>query len=183
MTRLPTLVRTAAVLLALLLAGCASNTEQAVDVEALRAAEIVNFRAPSETVLSSGQPTEEQLRVMAAAGVRHVINLRAPDEEVDFDERTAVESLGMRYYSIPVSGAGGINAQNAATLQALLVSAGDEPALIHCATGNRVGGLMALQAHAAGESVDAAIAEGARWGMTSERLQEAVRGNLDNNGQ
>ena len=56
-----------------------------------------------------------------------------------------------------------------------------EPAVVHCATGNRVGGLFAVNAFASGSSLDAAIAEGARWGMTSERLQQAVRQNLSGN--
>ena len=179
MTRFPALIRPATLLLALLLAACAGTP--AVDMQAMRNAEITNFRAPSDTVLSSGQPSEEQLRAMADAGVRHVINLRTPEEEVDFDERSAVEALGMRYYSIPVSGAAGINTENAASLQAVLASLGGEPALVHCATGNRVGGLMAVQAHASGQSLDAAIAEGSRWGMTSERLQQAVREGLAEN--
>ena len=50
-----------------------------------------SLTAPSETVLSSGQPSQEQLQAMAAAGVRHVVNLRTPGEEVDFDEQAAVE--------------------------------------------------------------------------------------------
>lgn len=179
MTHYPAIIRTGALVLALLLAGCASN--RGLDLDAVRAAEVTNFRAPSDSVLSSGQPTQAQLRVMADAGVRHVINLRTPGEEVDFDEQAAVETLGMRYYSIPVSGAAGINAENATSLQAVLAATGGEPALVHCATGNRVGGLMAVQAHAAGQSLDAAIAEGSRWGMTSERLQQAVRDNLANN--
>ncbi len=161
---------------ALILAGCASNS---VDLQALQAAEITNFRAPEANILSSGQPTEEQLAVMAAAGVRHVVNLRTAGEQVDFDERQAVEALGMTYYSIPVEGAGGINGANAGTLLGILAASAGEPVLVHCATGNRVGGLMAVSHFANSANVDAAMAEGERWGMTSERLQQAVRQSLN----
>lgn len=162
----------------LLLAACASN--QSVDMAALRGADITNFRAPESGVLSSGQPTRDQLQVMAAAGVKHVVNLRTPQEEVDFDEKSAVEALGMVYHSIPVAGAGGINRDNANSLQQVLQASAGQPVLVHCATGNRVGGLMAVNAYSRNGDLDAAIAEGARWGMTSDRLQEAVRENLAN---
>lgn len=161
------------------LAACATTSP--LDMAAMEAAEINNFRAPDGEVLSSGQPTVSQLGIASRSGVKHVINLRTPGEEVDFDEAQVVESLGMEYHSIPVAGGGGINAENAASLQSLLARFEGEPVLVHCATGNRVGGLFAVNAHANGASVDAAIAEGARWGMTSERLQEVVRENLSSN--
>jgi len=118
---------------------------------------------------------------MASAGIQHVINLRTPQEEIDFEEQAVVEALGMEYYSIPVAGAGGINAANARSLEEILGTLDGEPALVHCATANRVGGLFAVNAFASGSSIDAAIAEGTRWGMTSERLQQAVRQNLLDN--
>ena len=162
-----------------LLAACASTP--AFDLDAVQAAEINNFRAPEGTTLSSGQPTVAQLGIAARAGVKHVINLRAPGEDVAFDESEVVESLGMDYYNIPVAGGGGITAENAQALADLLARIDGEPVIVHCATGNRVGGLMAFSAFADGASVDAAIDEGARWGMTSERLQQLVRDNLSDN--
>ena len=161
--------------LALVLAACATST---VDMAALEDAQILNFRAPEGNVLSSGQPTREQLAVMAAAGVRHVINLRAPGEEVDFNEQEAVEALGMTYYSLPVSGAAGVNGANAGTLLDMLSATAGEPVLVHCATGNRVGGLMAVNTFANSADINAAMAEGERWGMTSERMQQMVRQQL-----
>lgn len=162
-----------------LLAACASTP--AFDLEAVQAAEIVNLRAPEGATLSSGQPTVAQLGIAARSGVRHVINLRTAGEEVPFNESEVVDSLGMKYYSIPVAGGAGITAENAKALAEILADLDGEPVLVHCATGNRVGGLMAFSAFADGAGVDAAISEGARWGMTSERLQEVVRGNLTGN--
>ncbi len=160
------------------LTACATTSE--LDMAAMENAEIFNFRSPEATVMSSGQPTVSQLGIAARAGVRHVINLRTPGEEVDFNESEVVESLGMEYYSIPVAGGAGVTAENAASLQALLDRFDGEPVLVHCASGNRVGGLFAMTAGAQGASVDAAVAEGTRWGLTSERLQEVVRENLSN---
>ena len=166
-------------LFSVMLGACATTND--LDIAALENAEINNFRSPAGAVLSSGQPTVSQLGIASRAGVKHIINLRTPGEEVDFVEGEVVESLGMNYYSIPVAGGAGVNAENAASLQSLLDRFDGEPVLIHCATGNRVGALMAMSAAAGGASIDSAIAEGARWGMTSEGLQGVVRGNLSGN--
>lgn len=175
--RQPTILHFNALLLlaCALLAGCASSDNPALDMAAVESAQVMNLRAPEARVLSSGQPSVAQLEVMANAGVRHIVNLRTPGEEVDFDEQSAVEALGMRYYSLPVSGAAGIDRANAAQLQSILDATAGDPILIHCATGNRVGGLRAVQHYAANGDTEAAVNEGERWGLTSERLQQMLR--------
>src|SRR5690606_38327465 len=51
------------------------------------------------------------------------------------------------------------------------------PALVHCASGNRVGALAALRAAwLQGADEEAAIAEGRRWGLRS--LETEVRSSL-----
>ena len=166
-------------LFALILTACAGSA--GFDLAALQNSDINNFRAPSGSTLSTGQPTEAQLGLAARAGVKHVINLRTAGEEVSFNEGEVVESLGMKYYSIPVAGGAGINADNASALSRILADIDGEPVIVHCATGNRVGGLMAFAALADGASVNEAMAEGERWGMTSERLQGMVRESLSGN--
>ena len=165
--------------LASLLAACASTG--GLDVAAMEQAEIFNFRAPGGSVVASGQPTESQLGVASQAGVKHVISLRAPGEEVGFDESSVVESLGMEFHSIPVSGGAGVTAENAASLQQLLDRYSGEPILVHCASSNRVGALMALSAFADGQSADEAMNEGVRWGLSSEGLKRVVSENLSGN--
>ncbi len=175
-----TILRFSATALILILAACVSSST--LDMEALSSAEINNFRAPEADVLSTGQPTADQLRVMANAGVQHVISLRPEAEDTGFDEQAMVESLGMSFTRIPVSvGDGGINGENAQSLQTLLAEFDGEGVVVHCATGNRVGALISVSEFAEGNDVDASISEGARWGMTSERLQGMVRQNLSAN--
>lgn len=137
---------------------------------------IKNLRATSATSFSGGQPTQKQLQALADTGVKHIINLRTASEQ-SWDEKALVEKLGMEYHSIPIAGKSGITVENARTLNALLKQLGSEPILLHCASGNRVGGLMALAAfHVDGKGVDAAIAEGKAWGLT--RLEPFVRAKL-----
>ena len=95
---------------------------------------------------ASGQPSPETLAALAAAGVRTVINLRAPDEAIGFDEAQAVRGLGMRYVAFPVAGPQDVTPDAAARFARELDRARiDGPALVHCASANRVGALVALE--------------------------------------
>lgn len=134
----------------------------------------ISYKAhASETMITGGQPDREQLRAMAEAGIRHVINLR-PVEEQGEDEAPLVEGLGMRYYYLPVAGPQDVDRDLVARLDAVLREIGDAPAVFHCATSNRVGGLLALHAawHA-GKDAQAALEYGRRTGMT--RMEPRVR--------
>ena len=123
-----------------------------------------------------GQPSADDLQRLAESGVRYVINLRPAAEQTGYDESAAVQAEGMEYHNLPVAGAADISFANAQALDALLAEIGDEPVLLHCASGNRVGALMALRAAMQGQDDEAAIAEGRRWGMT--RLEPLVRQRL-----
>lgn len=136
---------------------------------------LYNAQHPQPNVITGGQPTPEQIRAMHDAGVKHIINLRT-DAEMDWDEKTLVTSLGMQYHSIPIAGATGVTLENADQLQDLLQSLGGEATVLHCASGNRVGALMAISSAARGNSIDEAIATGKQWGMT--RLEDLVREKL-----
>ena len=160
---------------ALLLAACAQTYR--VDLAAIENAELMNYNQQENLVFSSGQPTQDQLPVLASAGIRHVISLR-PASELDWDEAATVQSLGMQFHNIPVAGAGGVTTANARSLEDLLAELDGQPVLVHCASSNRVGALKAVSAHEAGASVDAALAEGRGWGLTG--LEERVRGILEN---
>jgi len=171
------LTRTLVILGVLALAAC--SQEPTLDNDIIGQADIVNLLAPEENIVSGGQPTEEQFQVLADAGIRHVINLRTP-QEMDFDEEALVESLGMEYHSIPVAVSAGITRDNAQELYDLLENFAGEPVVVHCASGQRVGALIALSAQQ-NQGMDAASAleEGQRWGLSSPRLTPVVRQVLD----
>lgn len=80
----------------------------------------------------------------------------------------------MSYHSLPVDGAAGLSLKNVKALDQLLKQAGDEKVFLHCASGNRVGALMALRsALIYGENTEAAIAQGKAWGLT--RLEPELK--------
>lgn len=124
---------------------------------------------------AGGQPDEAQLRALAAQGVTTVIDLRGADEPRGYAEADAAHALGLRYIALPVAGVQDITPAKARALQAELAAA-HGPVLLHCASGNRVGALLALSAHARGASDEAALAEGRAAGLGS--LEPTVRAQL-----
>ncbi len=136
------------------------------------AIEILNWRTPVEGLLTGGQPTPEQISEAARAGYTTIVNLRADAEEGFAWESDLVEGLGMRYVHIPVAGAAGLTRENVDLLSAVLDDR-DGPMMIHCASGNRVGAMMALEAAwVDGATADEAVRIGQEFGMT--QLEQAV---------
>lgn len=135
-----------------------------------------HYHNPALQTYAGGQPSPDQLRALAEAGVQHVINLRPRAEQGGFDEADAVTAAGMQYHHLPIAGGRDINFDNAAKLDRLLSQTADQTVLLHCASGNRVGALIALRASMAGVENEAAIAEGKRWGLTG--LESLVRQRL-----
>jgi uncharacterized protein (TIGR01244 family) len=158
-------------LLALALAQAVALADDSVDLR------LPNMRQPAQHRIVSGAIDATDLGRMRAAGIKHVINLRTAKESTDFDEARIAAGLGLHYHSIPIEGAQSLTRENAAKLDELLKLVGDEPTLVHCGSGNRVGAMVALrEAWINGKSTDAAIAEGKRWGLTS--LEHTVRTQL-----
>lgn len=132
-----------------------------------------NGRQPFHGVLVGGQPSDEQLAAIAVSGVSMVINLRPPGEPGAGGEARKVEELGMKYVSIPVAGPEDLNAANARLLHDALAEA-ELPVVVHCASGNRVGGLFALRAHVVeGVGAEEALRLGLDAGLTG--LEPAAR--------
>jgi len=124
------------------------------------------FAQPRPQLYTAGQPSAAELQQAAAAGITTVIDLRQPDEARGFDETAAAERLGLRYVRIPVAGAAGLTDANAQALRTALAQS-QGPVLLHCASGNRAGALLALLEARNGASVDEALTLGRAAGMTS----------------
>jgi protein tyrosine phosphatase (PTP) superfamily phosphohydrolase (DUF442 family) len=65
---------------------------------------IHRYRAAGPTLATSGQPTEEQLKTIAATGYQVVINLALHNDPRYSlqDEAKSVQALGLEYVHIPV---------------------------------------------------------------------------------
>ena len=157
-----------------LLAGC--QTHRAAPAPAVMPATSIELRTPRPGLYTAGQPAADDWAAIAAGGVATVIDLRAPGELKDRDEAAEVRAAGLRYVSIPVAGAGGIDDANAKALRAAL-DAADGPVLVHCASGNRAGGLLALmQARSGTMTPEQALEFGRSAGMasTEARVRELL---------
>ena len=99
---------------------------------------IFNWRRIDVRTTTSGQPTEAQLAELAAAGVRHVINLAPHNHRHALpDEAASVVALGMRYVYIPVD----FNAPTEMDFNrfcAAMENLGNNPVHVHCAANYRV---------------------------------------------
>ncbi|KRG37933.1 hypothetical protein ARC78_02295 [Stenotrophomonas pictorum JCM 9942] len=132
---------------------------------------------PRPDLITAGQPSAQQLREAAATGVTTVIDLRGPEEDRGYDEAALAAQLGLRYVRLPISGATDITEANARTLDRLLKQ-GDGKTLLHCASANRAGALLALiEARTHGASIDDALQRGRAAGLTS--LAPVVRTTLE----
>jgi uncharacterized protein (TIGR01244 family) len=112
--------------------------------EDLELSGIYNFRRLSENLITSGQPSEEQLAGVANAGFKLVVNLALRHDEHSLpDERGTVESLGMAYEHIPVIWQQPTRA-DLDTFFATLDRHAGEPTYVHCAANFRVSSFILL---------------------------------------
>jgi len=126
---------------------------------------------PVDGITSAGQPDEAGFKVFADEGYVVVIDLRTAREDRGLDEPAVVEALGMEYVSMPID-LSDITIEKAEELGSLLEQY-DEPVLVHCASANRVGALMALMAFSDTDDAEFALEVGRAGGMT--RLEGTVK--------
>lgn len=165
------------VLLALAVISCAATTETPAAINAALNTSIEDIVAtgkaiPVDGLTSTGQPTEEALKVFADSGYVAVIDLRTAEEDRGIDEPAAVAAAGMSYISLPVAGADGVTFENSSKLDEYLASF-DGPVVVHCGGGNRVGALLALRQSQKGDDDETAVVYGKKGGLT--RLEPKVR--------
>lgn len=106
--------------------------------------DMYNYRWVSESLITAGQPTEEQLRAAAVEGITDIINLATvPGRTSLADEAGLVRSLGMAYHHIPVEWENPTQADFAAFAAVMDGLAGTKT-LLHCAANFRASAFYAL---------------------------------------
>ena len=114
-------------------------------MDGVRLNDIINFREIDDTLLTSGQPSEEELAAASRGGVEVVINLALHDDPRYSlpDERGTVESLGMTYVHIPVTFDAPTERNLVAFFDAFEKHQGKR-VLVHCAANKRVTAFIGL---------------------------------------
>ena len=138
------------------------------------AALLPNERHPLPGLMTGGSPSSAAgFQALARAGYRTFIDLRS-DAEVPPDIPAAAEAAGLLYRRIPITGDKDLDLGTARALDALLDERAKDPVAIGCASGNRVGALLAVKAFwLDGVPPEQALALGVRAGLT--RLEPSVR--------
>lgn len=137
---------------------------------------IRNFLQVTPDFCTGGQPRLEHFQELRARGVKAVLNLRTPGEHRADEEKTAVESAGLRYYNIPVN----YREPSEADVEAFLRITDDpanRPMFIHCTAAIRVGAFWAIRRVVRdGLTLEAALEEARKVGLVNApHLDEFVR--------
>ena len=170
----------AGLLASLFLVSCANQTIRPADVT-----EPATWGASDNVVqlrhlYFSEQPDAETLRIAQSRGVTTVINMRDPGE-LDWDEKAAAEAAGLQYINIPIAKqASSFDAAAIDRISAVVRESKGQPILLHCSSGNRAAGWLAIhlvEAHNLSEAQALRIASKA--GLTSEVIESRVRNYLN----
>ena len=109
---------------------------------------VKNFVAVSDRIGTAGQPSEAQLRDVAAAGFEVVVNLGLLDPRYCLaDEAASVRALGLTYHHIPVD----FNAPHPDDLRRffeVMDTSSHGRVFVHCAANYRVSSFVALYGEA-----------------------------------
>jgi len=168
-------IRAACILLPLLVTCSTSPpAPRALGAEDLARLGLVNGRMPFPGIVTGGQLTEEQVDELSVLGFDVLVSLRPTGEgDAGWEEQYAA-AHGISFHRIPVAGPAGVSVENARRLASVLSTAGDRGVVVYCASGNRVGALFALKAHALDEmSAEQSLRIGREAGLT--RLEPYVR--------
>ena len=146
--------------------------------ESMDAAALPNYVLVRPGLAAAGQPTPEALARLKDQGFRTVIDIRTEAEGTKAEE-AIVNGLGLRYVSVPLTAAT-ISLDDVRAVAKVLDDPQAAPVLLHCASSNRVGGVIAVIEGLGGKSLDEAEAAGRRAGLRSQAMVDAVRRLLAN---
>jgi len=136
---------------------------------------IHNYNRALPWLATAGSLGKKDMNMLKLVGFKTIIDLRTTSEGTE-EEKDIFNDLGLRYENIEV--ANEITAQQLKTFTDILDNA-DKPILVHCATANRVGGMLALYHIQNGMDVDTAMELGRAANMT-ESYEQLIRDGLKN---
>jgi len=134
---------------------------------------VPNYKPLRPGLAVAGKPTAEALGKLKDQGFKTVIDLRSEAEGLT-EEKAIVEGQGLRYVSVPMTAAT-FTLADALKVKAVLDDPASGQVLLHCASSNRVGGVLAVLEAKAGKPVEQAIEAGRSAGLKGEAMVEAVK--------
>ena len=134
---------------------------------------VANFARLDTSIACAGAMTPEGVAEVKTLGYASIINLRqATENGANIDaEADAAKAAGLRYVHLPLNGASPDPAVVDRFLEAIVLPE-NQPALVHCATGNRAAALWMIKRMVVdGWDADRASQEAAALGLTSAPLK------------
>ena len=134
---------------------------------------VTNFAQVETTVACAGAATPESLASIKKMGFASVINLRLASEQgADIEaEAAAAKAAGINFVHLPFSG-GSPDPAVADQFLKIITAPGNQPAFIHCASGNRAAAMWLIKRVLIDKwDTDRAAEEAAQLGLTSSGLK------------
>lgn len=136
---------------------------------------VTNFAKLDTTIACAGATTPAGVESLKALGYASIINLRESTEDganVDA-EAEAAKAAGLRFIHLPVNGAAPPDPATVDRFIAAVTDPANQPALVHCATGNRASMMWMIKRMVVdGWDADRAGTEAAALGLTSPKLKQ-----------
>jgi protein tyrosine phosphatase (PTP) superfamily phosphohydrolase (DUF442 family) len=127
---------------------------------------VQNVAAPLPNVVTTAQPSRDQVADMMAMGYRHFVSLQVEQEPGAGWEEEGVPGAGGRFSRVPIAGPDDLTRENVEKLAAILEEIGGDRTVLYCASSNRVGALLALKAYwIDGAKAEDALALGREAGL------------------
>lgn len=134
---------------------------------------VTNFARVETTIACAGAITPASVVELKRLGYASIVNLRQASESganVE-EEADAVKAAGLRYVHLPLNGSSPDPAVADQFLR-VIVEPDNQPALVHCATGNRAAALWLIKRLVVdGWDEERATKEAADLGLTSASLK------------
>lgn len=166
------------------LAACGQGDERATSDEAdspsvaVEELGVQNVAAPLPNLITSAQPSRDQVADMMAMGYRNFVSLQLEEEPGAGWEEEGVPGAGGSFSRIPIAGPDDLTRENVERLAAILEETGADGTVLYCASSNRVGALLALKAFwIDGAEAEEALALGRQAGLRA--LEPSVRSLLE----
>jgi tyrosine-protein phosphatase SIW14 len=106
--------------------------------------DLPNFHQVNGNLYRGGQPKKGGLQQLKQLGVMTIVNLRDDDERARA-EKSEAESLGLRYFNIPLSNFGRPSDSQVDQVLKLIEGQENHPLFVHCARGSdRTGTVIAI---------------------------------------
>ena len=134
---------------------------------------ITNLATVESTVACAGAVTPASVAAIKEMGFKSIFNLRLANEQgADIEaEAAAAKTAGINFYHLPFSNASPDPAVVDKFLKTISEK-GNEPAFIHCASGNRASAMWLIKRVLVDKwDVEKASAEAAALGLTNQTLK------------